>query len=86
MDLRNTIRPSSMMTTVFSLTRELLYGPRLRSLRVMRYSPSAGKLCLNLMPPRVPGGGGSSGFWLCRFGQLWYFVLETRGLGLPTAS
>ena len=27
---------------------------------LMRYSPSAGKLCLNRMPPRVPGGSGSS--------------------------
>ena len=49
---------------------------------VIRYSPSAGKLCLNFMPSLVPGGAGSSGF---RFASIAYLTLETRGLGLPTA-
>ncbi len=48
----------------------------------MRYNPSAVKLCLNLTPPRRPGGRGSSLFWLA---AMEYFTFETRGLGLPTA-
>ena len=50
---------------------------------VMRYSPSAGKLCLKPMPPRVPKGRGTSGFELA---AMVYFVLATLGLGLPIAA
>ena len=53
--------PSIMITSVLTFSRVEPYIPTKRSSMVMRYSPSAGKLCLNLMPPRVPRGSGKSG-------------------------
>ena len=58
-----------------------MYGPTARSLIVMRYSPSAGKLCLNLMPSRVPGGSGIVGILIGRDG-----VLHTRNAWVGTAD
>ena len=62
MVLRNTILPSIMPTSVLSFSNGPVYRPAPSSVIVMRYSPSAGKLCLNRMPPRVPKGNGWSGF------------------------
>ena len=52
-----------------------------RSLILMRYSPSAGKLCLNRMPPRVPGGSGFVGILIGRDG-----VLHTRNARIGIAD
>ena len=44
------------MTSVCSLSSERAYRPTSRSVIVMRYSPSAKKLCVKRTPPRVPSG------------------------------
>ena len=80
MDFRNSLLPSIRITSVLSFSTVLVYNPSDRSSMLMRYSPSAGKLYLNRTPPRVPGGKGSSLFWIAPmfwFPEMEYFTFET---------
>ena len=84
MSARNCSLRSTSTTSVCRSRRARVEARRRGPVSVMRYSPSAGNVCVNLMPPRVPSGMPGT-YASCSPAGRREIRVATFGFGSPTA-